>query len=69
MNMVCGPTYGMLAAGSASAESMNAETARRFVAGKLFAFNSSTVAHLEENVRAALIKLTADQIRQLDAAI
>jgi hypothetical protein len=29
----------LLAAGSASAESMNAETARRFVAGKLFAFN------------------------------
>ena len=27
------------------------------------------VAHLEENVAAALIGLTADQIRQLDTAI
>jgi aryl-alcohol dehydrogenase-like predicted oxidoreductase len=30
---------------------------------------TSTVAHLEENVEAALIALTPDQIRQLDAAI
>ena len=30
---------------------------------------TSTVAHLEENVAAALIELTADQIRQLDTAI
>jgi pyridoxine 4-dehydrogenase len=30
---------------------------------------TSTVAHLEENVAAALIGLTADQIRQLDTAI
>ena len=29
---------------------------------------TSTVAHLEENVDAALIKLTGDQVRQLDAA-
>jgi pyridoxine 4-dehydrogenase len=30
---------------------------------------TSTVAHLEENVAAALIELTADQVQQLDAAI
>jgi aryl-alcohol dehydrogenase-like predicted oxidoreductase len=30
---------------------------------------TSTVAHLEENLAAALIELTPDQIRQLDAAI
>jgi aryl-alcohol dehydrogenase-like predicted oxidoreductase len=30
---------------------------------------TSTVAHLEENVAAALIELTPDQIQQLDAAI
>ena len=30
---------------------------------------TSTVAHLEENVAAALIELTPDQVRQLDAAI
>jgi pyridoxine 4-dehydrogenase len=30
---------------------------------------TSTVAHLEENVAAALVELTPDQIRQLDAAI
>ena len=30
---------------------------------------TSTVAHLEENVRAALIELTPDQVEQLDAAI
>ena len=30
---------------------------------------TSTVNHLEENVGAATIDLTADQVRQLDAAI
>jgi len=30
---------------------------------------TSTVAHLEENVGAALIKLSPDQIQQLDNAI
>jgi aryl-alcohol dehydrogenase-like predicted oxidoreductase len=30
---------------------------------------SSTVAHLEENLGAALIELTPDQIQELDAAI
>jgi aryl-alcohol dehydrogenase-like predicted oxidoreductase len=30
---------------------------------------TSTVAHLEENVAAALVALTPDQIQQLDAAI
>jgi aryl-alcohol dehydrogenase-like predicted oxidoreductase len=30
---------------------------------------TSTVAHLEENVAAAVIELTRDQIRQLDAAV
>ena len=30
---------------------------------------TSTVAHLEENVGAALIELTPDQVQQLDAAI
>ena len=30
---------------------------------------TSTVAHLEENVAAALIELTPDQVQQLDAAI
>ena len=30
---------------------------------------TSTVAHLEEDVGAALIELSPDQIRQLDAAI
>jgi pyridoxine 4-dehydrogenase len=30
---------------------------------------TSTVAHLEENLAAALIELTADQVRQLDTAI
>lgn len=30
---------------------------------------TSTVAHLEENLAAALIELTADQVEQLDAAI
>ena len=30
---------------------------------------TSTVAHLEENVGAALIELTPDQVEQLDAAL
>jgi pyridoxine 4-dehydrogenase len=30
---------------------------------------TSTVAHLEENLAAALIELTSDQVRQLDAAV
>jgi pyridoxine 4-dehydrogenase len=30
---------------------------------------TSTVAHLEENVAAALIELTPEQVEQLDAAI
>jgi aryl-alcohol dehydrogenase-like predicted oxidoreductase len=30
---------------------------------------TSTVAHLEENLAAALIELTTDQVRQLDAAV
>jgi pyridoxine 4-dehydrogenase len=30
---------------------------------------TSTVAHLEENIGAALIALTPDQVQQLDAAI
>jgi pyridoxine 4-dehydrogenase len=30
---------------------------------------TSTVVHLEENVGAALIELTPDQVQQLDAAI
>jgi pyridoxine 4-dehydrogenase len=30
---------------------------------------TSTVAHLEENVRAALIELTPDQVQQLDTAV
>jgi pyridoxine 4-dehydrogenase len=30
---------------------------------------TSTVAHLDENLAAALIELTPDQIQQLDAAI
>jgi pyridoxine 4-dehydrogenase len=30
---------------------------------------TSTVAHLEENLAAALIELTPDQIQQLDTAI
>jgi aryl-alcohol dehydrogenase-like predicted oxidoreductase len=29
---------------------------------------TSTVAHLEENVSAALVELTPDHVRQLDAA-